>query len=161
MFYSSFSSFLPLLRQMKLYFRTLVPLFFVVLCYSILTCIYGEKGMLTQEELKRQVKEMQEHIESLQEQELFLHNKVSNLSYDYDSIKVCANELGFLKDGELMIKLADYKAEENHSFSPGKHLILGKIAYMPDHLIKTISVSFGLLIVLAQMLIHYRRQGIV
>lgn len=137
----------------------LVVVFFSVLCYSILTSLFGEKGFYAQEALKAQVSTMEAHVAALQEQEISLSNKVLNLSYDYDTIKTRAHELGFINDGEFMIKLTNYNKNENHNLDPGQYIVPEEITFISDRLIKTISASVGMLVVLIQMMIAYRHRG--
>ncbi|MEL3909143.1 MAG: septum formation initiator family protein [Treponemataceae bacterium] len=144
---------------MKVYFNIVLTVFATVLCYTVLTCIYGKKGYFTQKALATQLAEMKAHVENLQQTEIMLSNKISNLSYDYDTIKVYANELGYISEEQLMVKIQNKSNTDIHEFSPGQYLVLPEISYMSDTVIKTISVSVGIILVLIQMLYAYKKQG--
>ena len=82
-----------------------------------------------------------------------------NLSYDYDTITAYANELGYIKDGQIMIKLQDLQGNENHDFNPGQYLTLPEITYMSDAVIKSIALSVGIIVLLIEMLLAYKKQN--
>lgn len=144
---------------MKVYFKIVSAVFATVICYTMLTCIYGKKGYYTQKALAAQIAEMRVHVENLQQTEMLLSDKVLNLSYDYDTIRIYANELGYISEGQRMIKLQNKNGADIHEFSPGKYLVLPEISYMSDTVIKTISASLGIIVVLIQMLYAYKKQG--
>lgn len=154
-----FFVFLPLLWYMKVYFKILIAVFGTVLCYTILTCVYGKKGLFSQKAISEQITAMKAHVAELQEKEVSLSNKVVNLSYDYDTIITYANELGYIKDGQMMIKLQDMQEHNTHDFSPGQYLTLPEITFMSDRVIKTISISVGIVIILIELIIAYRKQN--
>lgn len=140
---------------MKLYFKILTVFFFTVLCYSSLTYFFGKKGFFAQKELLSQIEKVKNNVEDLHEIEVALSNNVLNLSYDYDTIKIYANKLGFVNDNEFMVKLVDYNANRNYDFNPGQRLVLTEIKFLPDKIIKTISASVGVFVILLQMIFGY------
>ena len=144
---------------MKVYFKILLAVFATVLCYTVLTCIYGKKGFFSQKALQEQILAMKEHIAELEKKDLKLSNKVLNLSYDYDTITAYANELGYIKDGQIMIKLQDLQGNENHDFNPGQYLTLPEITYMSDAVIKSIALSVGIIVLLIEMLLASKKQN--
>ncbi|PIE97472.1 MAG: hypothetical protein CR988_07760 [Treponema sp.] len=141
---------------MKNYFRILLPVFFTVLSYCCLSFFFGSKGLYVQKTLQKHKELMKEHLNELYLTGAKLDECIANLSYDYDTIKVYANALGYVNEGEMMIKLANFKAKVNHEYSAGKPIVLGEIEFMPDKTLKTMAVSVGILVALLQLFFAFR-----
>lgn len=143
---------------MKLYFKILVAIFFMVLSYTGLNFVFGEKGLYAQAILKEQLEQLKQHVSTLKDNELKLQNQLVNLSYDYDTISVYANKLGYIQDGDYIIKLSNMNTKSVYANTPGQYLVLPPIQFVSDSIIKTVSASVGIIVIMIELVLSYKAQ---
>lgn len=131
----------------------------MITCYCVLTVFFGEKGIYRQRALQEQINDMKKHVADLQTIDRNLSDEVLNLSYDYDTIKVAANRLGYVSENQQTIKLCDFNMTSYKSYDPGQHLVLPEISFVSDTAIKTLSASLGIIVIMIELIIEYRRQA--
>ncbi|MBQ7611654.1 MAG: septum formation initiator family protein [Spirochaetaceae bacterium] len=143
---------------MKLYFKILVAIFFMVLSYTGLNFVFGEKGLYAQAILKEQLEQLKQHVSTLKDNELKLQNQLVNLSYDYDTISIYANKLGYIQDGDYIIKLSNMNTKSVYANTPGQYLVLPPIQFVSDSIIKTVSASVGIIVIMIELVLSYKAQ---
>lgn len=130
----------------------------MVLSYTGLNFVFGEKGLYAQAILKEQVEQLKQHVSTLKDNELKLQNQLVNLSYDYDTISIYANKLGYIQDGDYIIKLSNMNTKSVYANTPGQYLVLPPIQFVSDSIIKTVSASVGIIVIMIELVLSYKAQ---
>lgn len=86
-----------------------------------------------------------ENLKSLEGINQELDSIFRNLSSDPDTIAVYAHELGYIRDQERLIKLADFTGGIDRNYSPGQALKTVQPSYLSEWICKTIGLLSGLL----------------
>ncbi|MBO8457559.1 MAG: septum formation initiator family protein [Spirochaetes bacterium] len=129
---------------------------FVFCCVSV---FFGPSGKNAYRELQVQKVNLVENIEKIEGISKSLKAEITALDYDDEIIKMYAHELGFVCEGERLIKLADY-------IEPGLSAFQRYQSGTPYHVEEPqtvpewVSAFLGLLCVLFFLLFFYNFQKV-
>ena len=129
---------------------------FVFCCVSV---FFGPSGKNAYRELQAQKVNLVENIEKIEGISKSLKAEITALDYDDEIIKMYAHELGFVCEGERLIKLADY-------IEPGLSAFQRYQSGTPYHVEEPqtvpewVSAFLGLLCVLFFLLFFYNFQKV-
>ena len=137
---------------MKIYFRVILPVFVTVLVYTVLAVFLGPKGIYSKKFIETQRDALMRHVNLLNQTGYELDSRIRNLTYDPSTIAIYAHELGYIYNDEGIIKLVDFNSAFGKTLNPGTVLNLQTPHYLSDYVCKTIAMSFGILVVLFEML---------
>jgi len=127
------------------YLRIVLPVFLGTLIYSLLALTAGPKGYWPYSQLEQDKNRLQHNLESLQTIHTNLESQLANLTSDPDTISVYAHELGYIHEGEQLIKLADFNGGINRSMVPGKPIESRPPVFLPEWICKAVGVLFAAL----------------
>jgi len=74
-----------------------------------------------------------------------LDARMKNLSSDPDTITVYAHELGYISNGEKLIKLAGFSGRIDRNLIPGSAISLDKPDFLPEWICKLFGLASGFL----------------
>lgn len=127
--------------------------------YSLLAITIGPKGIWAMNQLIRESERINQNLDELQEIHTSLNEHVWNLTANPDTIAVFAHELGYVTEGEKLIKLAGFKGGINRFFATGTALNVKKPEYIPDWTCKTIAGLAGVCSFFLQALLRRRKKA--
>ncbi len=127
------------------YVRIVLPLFIGTLLYSLLSFTAGPKGQWPYAQLEVEYARLQKNINTLYETQSSLESRLANLSSDPDTITVYAHELGFVHEGEQLIKLAGFSGGIDRNLVAGSPVVLKKPHALPEWICKLVGVLSGFL----------------
>ncbi len=137
---------------MKTYFRIVLPIFVTVFVYATLAGFFGPKGLYSKKFMEIQRDALIANVNSLNLTGSNLDSHIEDLKHDPDTIAIYAHELGYIYENEGIIKLVGFNSEFGKMLNPGSALEILAPHYISDYICKTVSVSFGILAVIFQMI---------
>ncbi len=141
---------------MKTYFRIILPIFITVFVYAALSGLFGPKGVYSTRFMETQRDALIQNVNALNSKGYELDCHIKNLTYDPETIALYANELGYIYENEGIIKLVDFNSGFGRSFKPGNLFKIAEPHFLSDYICKTMAISFGILVVLLEMLMTKR-----
>lgn len=127
------------------YLRIVLPLFFGTLVYSLLSFSAGPKGIWPFSQLEQEYIRINQNLENLQSLNATLDAQLANLTSDPDTISVYAHELGYIHEGEKLIKLAGFTGGIKRTLISGSALEVRIPKYLPEWICKITGILFGFL----------------
>ncbi len=137
---------------MKTYFRIVLPIFVTVFVYASLSGLLGPKGLYSKKFMETQRDALIQNVNALNSTGYELDSHIKNLTYDPETIALYAHELGYIYENEGIIKLVDFNSEFGKSFRPGNLFKVLQPHFLSDYICKTLAFSFGILVVIFEML---------
>lgn len=125
--------------------RIILPLFIGTLVYSLLVLSFGPKGLVPMKQLEREKTTVSANLGKLYELRDDLKSKLDNLSADPDTISIYAHELGYVYEGERLIRLAGFSGGIDRNLVPGTVLRIKAPGFLPEWICKLSGVCAGLL----------------
>ncbi len=125
--------------------RIILPLFIGTLVYSLLVLSFGPKGLVPMKQLEREKTTVSANLGKLYELRDDLKSKLDNLSADPDTISIYAHELGYVYEGERLIRLAGFSGGIDRNLVPGTVLRMKAPGFLPEWICKLSGVCAGLL----------------
>jgi len=140
------------------YLKIILPLFAGTVIYSLAAIFAGPKGIMPMMHLQKEREVIRQNLDYLHNTGDTLEIKLNNLSADADTISVYAHELGFISEGEQLIKLAGFSGGIDRNYHAGTALRSKKAEYLPEWICKTTAVLSGLLSFFAISYISRRKK---
>jgi len=125
-------------------FNVILPLFIGTLIYSLLSITVGPKGIWPMSQLVQEKTILSTNLDTLYRLNEDLDTRFSNLSADPDTISVYAHELGYIANGEKLIKLAGFSGGIDRKFESGTALTLKQPNFLPEWLCKFFGLFSGI-----------------
>lgn len=125
--------------------RIILPLFIGTLVYSLLVLSFGPKGFVPMMQLEREKQTISANLDSLYELRDDLKAKLDNLSADADTISIYAHELGYVYEGERLIRLAGFSGGIDRNLVPGTVRRMKDPGFLPEWICKLSGICAGLL----------------
>lgn len=138
---------------MKLYLKIVTPLFTFVMVYSFLSIFLGPKGFFALQQLKQQRDTLVHHVQMLSETGEHLNIKIANLASDPDTIAVHAHELGYVHQGEGLIKLLHFSGLGEQRDNAGEVYAIQQPQSLSDTLCKSIAVFIAAIVLVFEIVI--------
>ncbi len=124
--------------------------FSVVASLSAATAIYclvslslGPRGFWAMRQLESQREAVGANLDSLTLIRDDLDSRLKNLSADPDTISVYAHELGYVAEGERLIKLAGFAGGVDRAMATGQAIRITKPEHLPEWVCKLIALVCG------------------
>lgn len=127
------------------YLKIVLPLFIGTLIYTLLGLSAGPMGQWRYSRLETEKERLVRNYEKLQDINTSLESRLANLSSDPDTIAVYAHELGYIHEGEQLIKLAGFNGGIDRNLVPGTALVSVKPDFLPEWICKLIGILFGII----------------
>lgn len=122
------------------------------LFYVAVSMICGRDGMWAQNQLQEQKINLGLHCEEIKKTNSELELEKIALQNDMDVVAAYARKLGYVKDGEKLVKISGLAARETRIFDPGSVMRHTDVDYMPEMFCKSIGIFVFLLVYLVLVL---------
>lgn len=113
--------------------------------YSMLSYSVGPRGLWPMTQLLRQKTRFSANLELLYTINQDMDARLQNLSADPDTISVYAHELGYIAEGEQLIKLAGFSGGIDRNLAAGNVISEKKPDFVPEWICKSLGIISGLL----------------
>ncbi len=127
-------------------YKYVLPFFVGTLVYGILSFSVGPRGMIPMARLAEQKTIISGNLASLYVIKEDLNARMQNLSADPDTISVYAHELGYIAEGERLVKLAGFSGGIDRNMAAGTPLTPVLPNYLGEWLCKSFGIIAGLLV---------------
>lgn len=131
------------------YTRPLLAISAGIVIYVLVSFFFGESGIGAYKFMETQKKVLTQSIESINQVTKSLELDIQALDNDWETIKLYAHELGYVQEGEHLIKLADYFEPGLSAFQryePGTPADIAKGDFLSDWACKLLGLFFGLFV---------------
>ncbi|MDR1904582.1 MAG: septum formation initiator family protein [Treponema sp.] len=129
--------------------KYLIAIWTAVLAYAAMTTSLGMTGFSAYRELQEEQDKQQQNLDALKSLNQELKNTTDALLYDKDTIAIFARELGFASKDEKFIRIVGLSALHKQRLEAGGVLVAAKPDYVPDYVLKIISLCMGLFVFIA------------
>ena len=138
---------------MRLYIHIIFPFFVMTLAYTLLSFFFGATGIYAQKKLEEELKNLMKNINMINQKGEELDIMIKNLTSDEQTIKIFAHDLGYINEGEGLIKLTSFKAYPLRDMTCGDAITIHKPAFISDSLCKRFAFLMGLVSLIIEILI--------
>ena len=115
------------------------------LVYVLISLFCGQNGLWAESQLASQKMNLCNNIAEIQKINDELSLEYTALTKDSEVISAHARRLGFVKDGEKIVKISGIPPITQKAFSVGKFYKRDNIQFIPDYICKIIGISVSLL----------------
>lgn len=136
--------------------RLIFPLFAGVFVYCVFCILLGPRSIWSAAQLSREMDKLLSHLEYLYSVNVDLDARVKNLTADADTIAVYAHELGFVSEGERLIKLAGFSGGVDRKLSAGFPVKVNPPVFLPEWICKVFGLS-GAALAVFLLRVHGKR----
>ncbi|WP_407396920.1 septum formation initiator family protein [Treponema sp.] len=134
-------------------FRLLVAVFVGTLFYTLISVAGGRDGIWASSQLQEQKQSLSAHTARIEKTNGELSLEKIALEKDLDVIASYAKKLGYVSEGEKLVKLSGLAAREVHIFDPGTVERHHEVSYIPEWICKFSSFVVMLLVYLVLVLL--------
>ncbi len=129
------------------YMRKITILFSIsigTLVYVLVSLFCGQNGLWAESQLAVQKMNLCTNIANIQKINDELTLEYTALTQDSEVISAHARRLGFVKDGEYLVKISGIPPKTQKAYSVGKFYKMEEIQFVPEHICKILGfcVSF-------------------
>ncbi len=127
-------------------YQIILPIFIGTLMYSLLSFCLGPRGIWPMRQLLEEKSKIARNLETLYTINQDLDAHLQNLSADPDTISIYAHELGYVAEGERLIKLAGFSGGIDRNLKAGIAIDEQKPGFLPEWLCKAFGLLSGILV---------------
>ncbi|MGP1414868.1 MAG: septum formation initiator family protein [Treponema sp.] len=138
---------------MRLYIHILFPFFVMTSVYTLLTFFFGATGIYSQKKLEEELSNLTKNVNLINKKAEDLDIMIKNLTSDEQTIKIFAHDLGYINEGEGIIKLTSFKADPLTDIGCGDAITTHKPSFISDSLCKRFAFLIGLVSLIMELLI--------
>lgn len=124
-------------------FQIILSVFIGTLMYSMLSFAVGPRGIWPMKQLLEQKDRLTANLGILYTLNESLDSHIQNLSSDRDTISIYAHELGYISEGEKLIKLAGFSGGIDRNLVAGNAISQNKPKFLPEWLCKFLGLLSG------------------
>ncbi len=117
------------------------PLVTGMFVYCVFSILLGPKSIWSAAQLSTEKDKVLSNLDNLYAVNADLDARVKNLTADPDTIAVYAHELGFVSDGERLIKLAGFSGGIDRKLFPGTPVSVEPPVFLPEWICKLFGIS--------------------
>lgn len=122
--------------------NVLISISIGTLVYVLVSLFCGQNGVWAESQLAKQKQELCDNIYTIQSLHEQLVVESLALTKDIDVIAAYARKLGFVNDGEHIIKISGINPQTQKSYSIGKSYIRKPIQFIPEWICKILGFCF-------------------
>ncbi|MBQ0040064.1 MAG: septum formation initiator family protein [Treponema sp.] len=141
-------------------FRLLVAVFAGTLFYTLIAITGGRDGIWAASQLQEQKQSLSAHTARIEKTNGELSLEKIALEKDLDVIASYAKKLGYVAEGEKLVKLSGLAARESHIFDPGTVARHHDANYIPEWVCKFCSLLVMLLVYMVLFLIDLQNGNV-
>jgi len=138
---------------MRLYINIIFPIFVAISSYSVLTFFLGESGVYSQKKLEDEKVNILKNISDIKHKGVELDVLIKNLTSDEETIRIFAHDLGYVAEGETIVKLPSFKPDVLSDINYGTALEVRRSSFISDSLCKKFATLMGLIAFIIEVLI--------
>ena len=138
-------------------FSFLIASFLGILTYVILSLIGGKDGFLSENQLNQQKQILSIHTAEIQKINDELTLEYMALQKDPDVIAAYARKLGYISEGEKLVKVKGIPAYETQIFDPGTVIQPEPVRYVSESVCKCTALAIFFLVYIVLFLYDYNR----
>jgi cell division protein FtsB len=124
--------------------KIIIPIFIGTLIYSVLSFSLGPRGLWPMSQISEHKATFSSNLEVLYTINQDMNARLQNLSADPDTISVYAHELGYVAEGEKLIKLAGFSGGIERNLIAGNAISVKKPLFLSEWICKTFGIVSGL-----------------
>lgn len=125
--------------------RILISLALATFCYVSLSFIFGESGLLAEKQLERQKDLLVANINEIQKTQDSLMIKQSALSQDTEVIASYARQIGYVSEGESILKIIGIPSTKQKQLEIGKKYLKTEIVFIEEWITKSCGIALFVL----------------
>ena len=125
------------------------------LVYSLFTSILGQNGYYARKHLEAERLQLIENYWDLERTNADFLRIRESLRHDQDALSVYARQLGYGRQGEEFIRIMGLGIAINTNMPTGQALYAANPVYISDKIIKIISISFGMIVLLFFLIMDF------
>ena len=125
--------------------RFLTAVLVGTLFYVILAFVGGRDGLWAQSQLQKQKQKLSAHTAQIEKNYDELSLEKLALQKDSDVIAALARKLGYVSEGEKLVKITGLPSRETHIFDPGTLVRHHEVKYIPEWLCKSSALTIMIL----------------
>lgn len=130
-------------------FRFLTAACAGTLFYVLISLVVGRDGFWATSQLQEQKRLVSTHTTEIQKTTTELTLESLALQNDKDVIAAYARKLGYVGEGEKLVKISGLAAKETQIFDPGTVIKYPSVKYVPEWVCKSIGlIIFGLVYII-------------
>lgn len=133
-------------------FRLLLAVFAGTLFYTLIAITGGRDGIWAASQLQSQKQELSAHTAKIEKTYGELSLEKIALEKDLDVIASYAKKLGYVSEGEKLVKLSGLSTREVHIFDPGTVERHRDVSYIPEWICKFCSLLVMIMVYLVFLL---------
>ena len=128
--------------------KIVFPIFIGTLIYGLLSFWVGPRGLWPMSQLQEHKTVFSSNLELLYTINQDMGARLQNISADPDTISVYAHELGYIAEGEKLIKLAGFSGGIERNLTAGNAISVKKPIYLAEWICKSFGIVSGFLVFL-------------
>jgi len=138
-------------------FRLLAAFFTGTLFYVIMAVVGGRDGIWAASQMREQKQVLSAHVAEIEKTNNELTLEKIALQKDSDVIAAYARKLGYVGDGEKLVKITGMPSRETRIFDPGTVIHHEEAKYIPEAVCKISGLVIALLVYLVLVLYDVQR----
>ena len=138
---------------MRVYIHIIFPFFVMTSVYTLLTFFFGATGIYAQKKLEEELKSVAKNISMINQRSEELDIMIKNLTSDEQTIKIFAHDLGYINEGEGIIKLTSLTADPLRDMGCGDAITIHRPTFISDSLCKRFAFLMGLVSLIIEILV--------
>lgn len=137
----------------------IVPVTVSIIIYVLLSFILGQSGIVSYKQLEIQKINLIAHVDSIEQINDELNIEKTGLLQDPDVLRSYAKKIGYVSDGEILVKITGMEIKPDKPYNIGTYLNLKKIDYLSEKVIKLASVAIGVLLLVFSLFMYYSKKN--
>lgn len=138
---------------MRLYIRVIFPFFVMASVYTLLMFFFGPTGIYSQKKLEEEIKNLVKNVNLINRTGEELDIMIKNLTSDEQTIKIFAHDLGYVNEGEGIIKFTSFKIDPLRDVACGNAITVKKHTFLSDSICKRFAFMMGLVSLIIEILV--------
>ncbi len=137
--------------------RLLYAAFFGVIFYVLVSMLCGSDGIWARNQMLDQKRQLSAHTAEIEKINEDLTMEKIALLNDMDVVAGYARKLGYIYEGEKLVKITGLPEREARIYDAGLVLKHKKVQSMPEWFCKSVGLVIGVLVYIILFLIDYNR----
>ena len=127
------------------------------LFYVLVAILGGRDGIWATRQLQEQRRMLSSHLSGIEKTNEELNIQKVTLQEDMDVISAYARKLGYISEGEKLVKVSGLPNRETRIFDPGNVVFHTESKYLPEWLCKAVGLIFFALTYIILVLFDYSK----
>jgi cell division protein FtsB len=140
-------------------FRFLTASLAGTLLYVVISLFGGQNGLWASQQMLEQKRILSTHTAEIQRIHDRLDLEYTALEQDPDVISAYARKLGYVSDGEKLVKISGLASSVDEIYDTGKIQKPSDLQYLPEWVCKLLSLAIGMLVFI-MLLLNDKRKGL-